>query len=71
VFVPVLLHAVPPIGDLPLVRVGRLAQLIRLRLGRIPSGLDVLLELGACLALGGSSAVFCFFGSGRQFGELV
>jgi hypothetical protein len=58
-------------SEIPFVGLGGLAQLVRLRLGGVPSGFDVLFELGARLRLGGSSPVLCLLGSGRQLGELV
>jgi hypothetical protein len=58
VVVPVFLHVSPPVGDLSLACVGRLAQLLRLGLSGCAISLEVMLDVGTRLIPRGCSAGF-------------
>jgi hypothetical protein len=71
VVVPRLLEVRPPVGDLALAGLGRVAQLVRLRLCRGAGGRDVGLEVGAGLLLRRFCTGFGLLGAVGEPGELI
>src|SRR5262245_49238140 len=69
--VPRALEVVPPDRELPLTRLGRCAELVRLGLRGGADGLDVLLEVGSRFFACGCNALLCLLRPGGQFAQLL